>query len=566
MNNNSTKAIFVEYFLSQELLHDIRNFLPLPFLHIGGKKILTDVKPEPLIKSISDKAKELKFNQSLFEKFLQMHIDGLVAGKKPKILDNFVRSYCERLERKICNIPNTLDKARDALRALIEVEAFVDTDQVYDAMVLLHDEVTTKLIAKVVRNWKEEAKRHKERKDYPFLESDIFWVSRDFMETMDGTSRYRFREHFGIGEFESAFAEVESMLATSLLEGSSGTEAITIPFWGDRRLTSVAYDLWLVSRSRNLPNRIRDFVNVALRRIAVWQFPEGWWTDFQLTEPTGKDPKTGLETSRYLPNTYTTALCSLNLLKLSISEPMRQGGVLGAKWLLERQNPDGSWSRERISKNGITSQPDVFLSLLSLEALVRSGIGNIKHSIESGLEWVIKQQNELGMWNDEGFPFPFMTVLVLEFIKLKDSFPSKLDQYLSMSKDFLNRSVQFSLEENSNSHKLAIVTAFQGTEAFLYSVLSHPSVNIKIFEAPDETIGMRKALTLFQTYLQDIGEIKRNEVVSYRNSLDQLAYLRNQVVHKGIDITQSMCRPLIDDALKFTAEYSLRIFGYDAFV
>jgi len=564
MNDNSVKAVFVKYFRSQELLNDVRNYLPLPFLHIGGEKVPTGIEPKPLIESIKRQAKESKFDQTQFNRLLTTHINALVAGKKPKGLDNFVRSHCERLERKIRNIPNTLSKAYDALRALIEVEVFADADQVYDAMVLLDDEVSSEIIAKVVRNWKKGAKRHKEKYiDSPVPVSDIFWVSRDFMETIDGVSRYRFREHFGIGEFELAFADVESMLATSLLEGSSGMEAIAIAFSGDWKLTSVAYNLWLVSRSRNLPNRIRDFVNLALRRIAGWQFPEGWWTDFQLKEPAGKDTKTRLETFRRLPNIYTTALCSLNLLKLSISEPMRQKGVLGAKWLLERQNPDGSWSREHIPKKGIVGKPDLFVTLLSLEAIAHSGIGNVEHSIELGLQWIMQQQNELGMWNNEGFPFPFMAVLVLEFIRSKGSFSSKLDQYLSMSKDFLNRSVQFSLEENSNSHRLAIITAFQGIEAFLYSVLTHPSVNIKIFEKPNETIGMRKALTLFQTYLQGMGEIKRNEVISYRNSLDSLAYLRDQVVHKGIDVTQSTCRPLIDDALKFVAGYSVKIFGFD---
>lgn len=207
----------------------------------------------------------------------------------------------------------------------------------------------------------------------------------------------------------------------------------------------------------------------------------------------------------------------------------------------------------------------MFLSLLCVEALVRSRIGNIKHSIDLGIDWVIKQQNRFGTWNDEGFPFPFMTVLVLELLKLKDSFSSQLNQYQSISKDFLNRSVQFSLEENSNSHRLAIITAFQGIEAFLYSVLSHPNINIKIFENADETIGMTKALTRFQTYLQEKGGIKRDEVIPYRNSLDRSAYLRHQVVHKSMDITQAECRPLVNDALKFVTTYSLKILGFDIF-
>lgn len=566
MNDNSTRAIFVEYFLSQELLHYIRNFLPLPFLHIRGKKIPTGVKLDPSVEFISDKAKQLRFDQAHFRRLLTIHINALVGGKEStRSLESFVQSHRENVESEIRSIPNTPDKARDAFLALIEVEAFADTDQVYDVMVLLSDEVPSETIATVVRNWKEEAREHR---DSPFPMSDMFWVSRDFMQTIDGVSGYRFREHFGVGEFELAFAEVESMLAGSLLEGSSGIEANFIPFSGDTKLTSVPYDLWLVSRSRNLPNRIRDFVNIALRRIAAWQYPEGWWTDFQLREPVSEEPKTGLKRSRYLPNTYTTALCSLCLLKLSIAEPLKQKGVLGAKWLLERQNPEGSWSREHISKNGIVTRPHLFVTLLSLEAIARSGIENVEHSIELGLEWIMQQQNDLGMWDDGGFPFPFMTVLALEVIKSKDDFSRKrtLDPYLSMSRDFLNRSVQFSLEENSNSHRLAIIAAFQGIEAFLYSALGHPSVNIKTFEKENETIGMRKALTRFQTYLQDKGEIKRGEVISYRNSLDTLAYLRDQVVHKGIDMTQSTCRPLIDDALRFAAKYSSEIFGFDILV
>jgi hypothetical protein len=570
-DNNSAKAIFIEYFRSWELLHYVRNFLPLPFLAISGKKLSRDVKPEPLIESVSDKAKDLKLDQSRFKRLLKTHISVLIAGRQPtKSLGNLIRSHCKSVKDEISNIPNTLDKARDSLLALIEVEGFADTDQVYDAMVLLSDKVSSELTAKVMSNWKREAREHEEEHTgAPYLVTDIFWVSRDFMETIDGVSRYRFREHFGIGEFEPAFAGVAAMLATSLLEGSTGTEAMFMSFWGDAKLTSVAYDLWLVSRSRELANRIRNFVDAASLRIAGWQYPEGWWTDFELTEPIGRDSGNGSETPRrFLHSTYLTALCSLNLLKLSVSESRRQKGVLGAKWLLERQNPDGSWSRERISKDGITLESDILTSLLALEALVRSGIENIEHSIKQGIEWIMQQQDELGMWDDEGFPFPFMTVLILElmeFIKSRGASSSGLDPYLSMSRAFLDRSVQLSLEENSNSHRLAIIAAFHGIEAFLYSVLDHPSVNIKIFQKADETIGMRKALTRFQEYLQSKGKIKQNEVVPYRNSLDKLAYLRDQVVHKAINITQSECRPLVDNALKFAAKYSLEIFGFDVF-
>lgn len=571
MKDELVKAIFVEYFSSNELLYYIQNLLPLPFLQISGKKVPTGIEPAPLVESVNNKANGLRLDRSRFKRLLKTHVNALVSGRKPtKSLENLISSHCEYIKSEIRSIPNSLGKARDALLALIEVEDFVYMDQVYDAMVLLGEKVTSGLIAKVVSDWRKEAKGYdQERKGAPFATNDIFWVSRDFMEDLDGVSRYRFREYFGVGEFEPAFREVEAMLAHSLLEGSTGMEAIGVSFWGDTMLTSVAYDLWLVSRSRKLANRIRDFVDIALLRIARWQDPEGWWTDFQLLEPAAKDPEGRSEKARrLLPSTYTTALCSLDLLKLSVSDSRRQRGVLGAMWLLEKQNPDGSWNLERMSDNEVTLKPDISTSLLAVEALARSGIENIEHSIKRGTDWIMGEQNELGMWNDNGFPFPFLTVLVLEFvefIKSKDAFSSGLRPYQSMGRGLIDRSLRLSLEDNSNSHRLAIIAAFHGVEAFLYSVLDHPSINIKIFEAADETIGMRKALTQFQTHLQNEGKVKRNEVIPYRNPLDRLAYLRDQVVHKAIDITHSECRSLVNDALKFAAKYSLEIFGFDMF-
>ena len=113
---------------------------------------------------------------------------------------------------------------------------------------------------------------------------------------------------------------------------------------------------------------------------------------------------------------------------------------------------------------------------------------------------------------------------------------------------------------------MTIIAVFQGIEAFLYSILKDPKLNISIFDKPDKTIGMKKALNKFQTYLQNEGDIKNNEVIKYRNSLDQLVYLRDQIVHKGIDVSKKECHSLIDDAFKFVSEYSNKIFHYSIFI
>lgn len=553
MKNDSSKELYLEYFLCQELLHRIINYLPFWCEPINDRKVIMNLDAKERIENLLNIDKRLDLNQSRFKELLTSHINASAKGEKPsKSLENYVNSYLTKIENKIHNISNDLDKAYNALLGLIEAEISInkypDTDQIYDAIVLLGDKISSNIIEKVLCGWKEEFKSYKEKtKNSRFFSEDIFWTSRDFQETIDGVSRYKFCEHFEIGEFESTFKEVEDMLAESLLEGSSGNEAI--------------FDLWLISRSRNFPNRIRDFVNIALTRITNNQFIEGCWTDFIRREKPKKDSKNGNMQSKYLPSIYTTALCSLNLLKLSISDSMRNKGILGAKWLLDKQNSDGSWSDE------FKSEPEIFTTLLSIEVLIRSDIKNIKRSVNLGINWILDQQDKLGFWEENGLPFLFLTVLVLEFMKFKDFYPKKLlDSYLSISKSFLNRSVQFSLEENSNSHRLAMITAFQGIEVFLYSILKDPKLNISIFDKPDKTIGLRKALNKFQTYLQNEGYIKNNEVIKYRNSLDQLAYLRDQIVHKGINVSQKECRSLIDDAFKFASKYSDEIFKYNIFI
>ena len=560
------KSLFTELFTAWEVLHYIGNVLPCEYWQ-GQRRAKKRTKKIRLPSSLVSQARGLEIDQSRFSRLLEQHIEVLERGEKPSCdLKDFIESHCRVLEDQLGIIPNTLDKARDSLRALVEVGNF-DIGPLYDAMVLLGEALPSDIVTKVIRAWKEDVmwcRQH--RKRGPGLQSDIFWASRDFMETLDGVSRYRFRESFRIGEFEETFREVEQMFACALLEGSSGADLISVPFCGDQKLTSVAFDLWLASRSYRLPNRIRDFLSVALRRVAGWQSPEGWWTDFQRIEVFEHGRTSKSRMYQYAPSTYTTALCSLDLLKLATAEPLREKGALGARWLVERQDPDGSWPREVTVKGKVEAKPDIFTTILAVEALVRSGIEGLDRSVQLGYDWVISQQNHLGMWEDDGFPFPLMTVLVLELAELvttRAKPPRLLQPYLQISRGFLDRSVQLSLEENSNSHRLAIIAAYQGIEAFLYGLLNQPSVNIKIFESPDQTIGMRKALTRFQTYLEDRGMLPRGGVVAYRNSLDRLGFLRGQVVHKGLDITQAECRPLIDDAVSFARRYSREILQFD---
>lgn len=557
----SLRELFGQYFWCKNLIYFVQAILPLPFLDVSGKGRRQLDEPNALIEPLVLKAERLDIDQTRFKKALKEQIDALAAGKAPaEDLENLLLTHYRELEDEIHQVSKGLEKARAALLALVDIEAYTETDQVYEVMVTLDDRLRPEAIAKVVRRWKQAASGKREREgDRWSAGDDIWWISLDNRESIDAVSRYRFRDHFGIGEFESVFTQVEYLLTLCLLEGSSGSGARE---WGDYRLASVVRDLWLIGRSRTLTRRLRDYVDVALGRISDWQSPEGWWTANRV-ESVGEDPETGQQLVRQLPSTRMTAYCSLNLLKLATSDSRRQQGVDGARWLLERQRADGSWATERRSARGLVLEPDLLVTLLALEATARSNIQNTEYALKLGIEWILDQQDDLGMWPDGHLPFPFMTIVVLEFLESVEHFPGELVPYLSASKGFLDRSVLLSLEDNNNSHRLTIVSAFQGIEAFLYAVLSHPSVNIKVFQRPDRTIGMRSALRRFQTHLQEGDRLERNEVIPFRNSLDRLAYVRDQVVHKAIDVTGSECRPLVTDALKFARRYSIEVFGYD---
>jgi hypothetical protein len=559
MIKRSTRELYIEYFRTQELLRYVVDILPLTLMGYKSKRE-TDIAIKPLIDSIRNQAKNIGLVEKTFEHFLGITLDGLLKGNSPKALTNYVRSHAEMIHRKICAVPNSLEKAYDALRALVEVDDW-KADQEYDAFVLLSDELPKTIISREINKWKRDAKQYETEGGHAIHLSSIFWNSLDFHEDIDGVSRYRFREHFNFGEFETAFAEIESMFEANIAPAVAGISEMR-DIHGSSELQIVSYELWLASRSAKLCNRIQDSISLALENISALQSPEGWWADTNVLIESNEGDLT--KRPRYLSSTYITTLCTLDLLKLSVKDSQIESGVLGARWLLSKQNADGSWSREKITKDGIIYKSEIFVTILALEALIRSGISNIGHTVDLGIQWLLNQQEEFGTWNDEGFPFPFMTVAVLELLKLKDSHPLVLDHYQSVSRGFILRSKRLVLEDNANSRRLAVIASYHGLEAFLYSLLNHPSINIPVFNRKgDKTIGMKEALDQFQTYLQQRKIIKATEAVLCRNSLDRLAYLRDQIVHKAIDVTESECSDLINDAQGFIEKYSHQIFNFN---
>jgi len=555
MNLNSDKNKFVEYFGYHELLSEVD----------GLQFILKRDDKEDLnrfLDSIDFKTNNLNLNKQEFLKLIEKYIETREITDF-NILESFLKNYYKKTKEDLINIPNSLDKAYSGLKALIETQSYENQYQVYDAMVLLKNDIPNEIIENIYSDWKKSG--------------DEIWISHDFMDDVDTVSHYRFKNTFNFVDFNSLFKKEEYELQFRLLE-----------FLFEENLAELSFNLWLIDRIPDFINYNIDLVNFILKFIVRQQNLDGYWlgdavksTYERTINEKGYEPpeiifgekinrQIGLNGDKlteriieYEPSNHITALCSLNLIKHGVSDNMKQKGRLGAEWLLKNQNGDGSWSFTNWQNK---REPNLFVTIIALETLFRSGIHHIERSIDLGLDWINNQQDELGFWDARLFnysSFPLITVLILELNNLisKNRFPQG-NSYLSMSKDFLDSSIRFLSDEGLNSRRLAIVTAYHGIEFFLYSVLKNERVNI--FDTEGKTIGLSKALTKFQEdVLKKKKKIKNSDTIDYKNSLIELKNYRDNIIHAGYQIDKNKCEFLVADARKFVSKFSLEVYKMD---
>lgn len=172
-SGQSNQDLFVEYFLTRDLLHYTHNFFPLPFM----------MKDKPrgrdhanLIGSVRDRSKALNIDHNEFEKQLAVRVRNLgrwkpdefklgekgaeVAGERPKKprldrylakdpLSDLLSEHVASLQKKLGKIPRSTEKATIGLNALIG--SVVDLDEVMDALVFFGAD-TTAYVAAAVEN------------------------------------------------------------------------------------------------------------------------------------------------------------------------------------------------------------------------------------------------------------------------------------------------------------------------------------------------------------------------------------------------------------------------------
>jgi hypothetical protein len=395
MDNKVTLDKFLQFFWASKL-HNKISFLPL------NLKYPQKQTPSFLI-SIRNIILKIECKEELNNQ-LDIYLESQNDDDLQK-LNNSIDYYLNIIKKDISNIPNDITKSYCALLALINIGDYNNDFQIYDALILLKKEVDKPLIKKIVSSWKQnKIQKNDQEIDYKH------WTSLT-REEIDYVSICRFNEVFKIGEFDRVSKSLEKELNQIFEENYMHADIDEGHFF-----------VWLLNR---IPEFFKEFhsLNRYLEYLIETQENEGYWRNYRVVY-NFDDTKTGKDVIK-------TALFSLNILKMSNSKNYSQKGVLGAKWLLENQNHNGSWSIELMTNNKVVQKESLFVTIIALEVLVRSGIPNIDCSVELAHDWIMENQNELGMWQDDlfNFSFSFMTVIVLElnnFLKNPTKFTENL--------------------------------------------------------------------------------------------------------------------------------------------
>ncbi len=529
MDKESTEKLYFEYYKLCELVEHY-SLLQLRSLTESFQKG-SDAGITDYICSLKSYSEETNFDFPEFEKLLKSEFEEL---KKQTVFDpfqvpiifkasnEFLTDYIKGIEHSIEEIPNSIDKTKCLLKGRIKANGPFDSDEIYEAITLLKNEIARTTPVRIYTVWKESYEKHKKRAS---AHGSIFWPSRNPEYYEDLISRYKIYELYEFNEFHKVFEEVNREIEQELLSKLEEQNAEVSDF------------ILSISRSKNLLNKFKPLINVALCNIYNKQHSEGFWIRFF-------DEET--------PDIDLSADSTLCFLKFTQNKKYLDAGIKGAKWLLENQNADGSWT------STITQKPNAFITLIALESVVRSKI-KAQRAIDNGIDWLMSQQTAFGGWDDI-----LLNVAIIDFLENIKSINTELTPYLKISKSYLSKSLELAQEEEMDYHRIAITTAFHGLEFFLYGLLNETSINVKVYDSKsNKTIGFRSAFSKLQEYLQQAKILNPNERLHNAGDLDSLAYIRDEIVHKAAAVDMENTLHSINKAIDFMSKYSKEILGYD---
>jgi hypothetical protein len=540
--------LFIRYYRSLKLFNFAKRYLPNVF------------RPPEIRSEISDdeyqfelRAQSTGIDLDLFRRRLKKYLQPQNRAKldwktaiedlkriKPDPFLIFLNKHVDSLYEDLRAIPPSFEKSLTAVLAIVRSGPSEYPDEVYEAYTFVKNEITPSEVQEVITLWHTQRANFEKNLSYPkgLEPPKIFWSSALGRFITDGVPMYRFKSAFNIGGYDSSFKEFEESIIDLLSQPIPSDE-----------MRSFAYDLCVISRSSDLCARVAPSIEHALKQIVV-RATGSFWSEYCPSS------------SSVEPSVGTTALAALALSRLSSADWAREKASQAATWLLEKQNADGSWPID-IERNGkLLKRSDVHTTISTMEVVSRATIAGAKLSIERARTWLLTKQNPNGLWEDRAFALPQPTVLILETLDfLSNPSAPTANVYIEAAKGYLRKAQSFAHERDKTSRRLTLVTCHLGIESLLYGLIESKTMT-KIFDK-GQTIGLRSALSSMQTWMQQNRLLKANEILAFSNEIQRLAYLRDEIVHKAIDVSEEDTKSSIQSAMVFASRSSKAVLGFD---
>jgi hypothetical protein len=221
-------------------------------------------------------------------------------------------------------------------------------------------------------------------------------------------------------------------------------------------------------------------------------------------------------------------------------------------WLETAQRPDGGWPIRADD-----AAADIVTTAFTADFLRR--VGN-QRAFERAAAFLVAKQHPAGLWSTMKSDADAHSVIVHEVLEgLLPPFPT-FEHRLSLARDLFVKADDLARAYDEVSDQIALITAHQAVEMFLYSALEALDPPDNIWESNGQrTIGLRIALGLLEQRLiaMDGGPLR------LKSQMQSLASARDGIVHKGAVVARSVARNHLEEVQRFLSAASIRALGYD---
>ena len=515
------------------------------------KKYLANLRLEiASLINIPHEHKDLKkFEEFLLNrnssKFVKYTADFYKYGAKT--IWGLINSESKKTYAAIEALPQGIAKAEAYLKGIIPESDY------QDGLLLGPSDNDKSYVLNLHKIWKRDLRDHlTDKRGRAQWHGDyIFWLSDDYSEVIDKVCYYRLYETFPISGFHRTFNQVENQLARLLLGEVEGKNKIEKPISGKPSIVSLLWNLWLISRSRLLCNRLHDVIQITIVDILNFQHSKGYWYYY------GRD-------RMQRPSVQLTAFASSIILKLGASPEMRNQAIKAARWLAKQQDENGFWEMTTEGKDSELHIPSVFLTMIASEALERAGYSSKGKIISKAKEFIIENQNFQGTWSEKSFVAqPYReTFFIAEYLLESGRYPRDIDVFQGLARDYIFRSKGLVHNQDSQSCRTAIMLCFEGVEMFFYSILARfEGKSSFVNQATGETIGVLPASNKIFRVLHNKGKsITKHEK---HDDIKALKELRNRVVHRGEHVSLEEAQQMLNSMDQLVTYYSEKSFGFD---